>query len=430
MSGERNPGAGSAASTPETGGSSPPAPERRGISHGAGFSPSEAMDRLRARRAGPPEGTVRRQSAQADTGWDRSSDQRQRRSDQSIPANFRSREPERREPAPAKSVAEAPADLLMDLDGDEPLDPQDPPASQPGVSRDPGPGAPADDDPIVWHTEDGRPVTRSEAQRGYTRHETFTQKTQEAAEVRRRAEAEIGQTAAVREQLVNRLQHFVNVMQADVPKRPDEALRQTDVVAYNEQAAAFLLYDNQLNEARAELARHAQEQQIDNNRLWEARRVEAQAKMIDEVPSLRAVRNDPAKLKRAFDRLKQAGRAVGYTDEELGGILDHRVGKALELVAIGLAARRGHKGGVASARAREGESGVSSPAAASGNGPKLPTTVLKGPGRAGDGGPGPAGRAANVRVSEAESRFAAGGGGMRDAMEVLRTRREAKRANR
>lgn len=290
----------------------------------------------------------------------------------------------------------------------------------PGGSADAPEGPPDDDDPVVF-SFDGAPVNRSEAQKGYLRQRDYSAKTAELAEQRRRWEAGIAENAQAREALGQRLQATIAGL-AEV-KPPDPALKATDPLGYQEQLGAFLLAQQERGQRIEEYQRLRAEHQQEQARLWETRRQEAQELMIQSVPSLRQVRNDPEKLKKVMGRLKETGRQCGYSDQEMAQILDPRIGQVLELATIGLAARRKAAGG----RGGNGADRALDPPRNPSNGQfsGSPAITLKGGSRSSGNGQQPT--SADREVDATQARLSRTGKlrDAQDAMRALRARREA-----
>jgi hypothetical protein len=161
-----------------------------------------------------------------------------------------------------------------------------------------------------------------ELKRGYSRTRDYTQKTQAAAELKRQLEAEAGQTREQRAkyaELIDKVGQALERMNGPEPdwnkvraEQPDEypALwtdwqrRQkasADVQAEKDRLAA---------EERADLARRHQEFVA-----AEAQRLEA------AIPEFR----DPEKRRAGMTELATYARGMGFADQDIAAIADHRV---------------------------------------------------------------------------------------------------------
>jgi hypothetical protein len=174
-------------------------------------------------------------------------------------------------------------------------------------------------------------VTLDELQKGYSRTQDYTRKTQQVAEARKAAEAELQAVRAEREQyaqLLGALSEQVKVAaepQIDWDRLyredPIEYVRQREVMRENKEKAAAIQAEQQ------RLAEIAQQEQM--QRLQAVKAKEAQA-LIEAIPSWK----DPAKAKAEKAMLVELGQKMGFTPEELGNIYDHRVVLALRKAAL------------------------------------------------------------------------------------------------
>ena len=174
-------------------------------------------------------------------------------------------------------------------------------------------------------------VTLDELQKGYSRTQDYTRKTQQVAEARKAAEAELQAVRAEREQyaqLLGALSEQVKVAaepQIDWDRLyredPIEYVRQREVMRENKEKAAAIQAEQQ------RLAEIAQQEQM--HRFQAVKAKEAQA-LIEAIPSWK----DPAKAKAEKAMLVELGQKMGFTPEELGNIFDHRVVLALRKAAL------------------------------------------------------------------------------------------------
>ncbi len=174
-------------------------------------------------------------------------------------------------------------------------------------------------------------VTLDELQKGYSRTQDYTRKTQQVAEARKAAEAELQAVRAEREQyaqLLGALSEQVKVAaepQIDWDRLyredPIEYVRQREVMRENKEKAAAIQAEQQ------RLAEIAQQEQMQRFQAVKAK--EAQA-LIEAIPSWK----DPAKAKAEKAMLVELGQKMGFTPEELGNIYDHRVVLALRKAAL------------------------------------------------------------------------------------------------
>jgi len=199
---------------------------------------------------------------------------------------------------------------------------------------------------IVYHTEDGGDVTLEELKRGYLRQSDYTKKTQDVAEGRKQLEADGQQLAAHQDSLAQNLEMALNVVEpqlAAFAKTDWDALATQDPYEYAEKRA---LYDqaqirySHIQTAGQELVAqetarrgHAKEQML------AAERQKLQMALPDMA--------DPVRGQKLAGNIKDYALSLGLTQEEAGGITDHRLIIALnkarmydELNDSGLAASR------------------------------------------------------------------------------------------
>ena len=174
-------------------------------------------------------------------------------------------------------------------------------------------------------------VTLDELQKGYSRTQDYTRKTQQVAEARKAAEAELQAIRAEREQYAQLLGALSEqVKTAADPKidwdrlyqeDPIEYVRQREVMRENREKAAAIQAEQQ------RLAEISQQEQMQNLQAHKAR--ESQA-LLEAIPAWK----DPAKAKAEKTMLVEFGQKMGFTPQELGNIYDHRVVLALRKAAL------------------------------------------------------------------------------------------------
>jgi len=174
-------------------------------------------------------------------------------------------------------------------------------------------------------------VTLDELQKGYSRTQDYTRKTQQVAEARKAAEAELQAVRAEREQYAQLLVALDQQVKAAAEPQidwdrlykedPIEYVRQREVMRENKEKAAAIQAERQ---RLAEIAQQEQMQQ-----LQAVKEKEAQA-LLEAIPSWK----DPAKAKAEKAMLVEFGQRMGFTPQELGNIYDHRVVLALRKAAL------------------------------------------------------------------------------------------------
>ena len=174
-------------------------------------------------------------------------------------------------------------------------------------------------------------VTLDELQKGYSRTQDYTRKTQQVAEMRKQTEAELTAIRAEREQyaqLLGALSEQVKTAaepQIDWDRLyrddPIEYVRQREVMRENREKAAAIQSEQQ---RLAEISQQEQMQQL------QAHKVKESQALLDAIPTWK----DPAKAKAEKTMLIEFGQKMGFTPQELGNIYDHRVVLALRKAAL------------------------------------------------------------------------------------------------
>lgn len=174
-------------------------------------------------------------------------------------------------------------------------------------------------------------VTLDELQKGYSRTQDYTRKTQQLAEARKAAETELQAIRAEREQYAQLLGALSEqVKTAAEPKidwdrlyqeDPIEYVRQREVMRENREKAAAIQAEQQ------RLAEVAQKEQMAQFEALKAKESEA---LLEALPTWK----DPAKAKAEKAMLVEFGQKMGFTPQELGNIFDHRVVLALRKAAL------------------------------------------------------------------------------------------------
>ena len=174
-------------------------------------------------------------------------------------------------------------------------------------------------------------VTLDELQKGYSRTQDYTRKTQQIAEVRKQAEAELQSVRAEREQyaqLLGALQ--AQVQQAAQPQidwdrlyqeDPIEWVRQREVMRENQEKAAAIQSEQQ------RLAQLSQQEQAQQQQQMLAQEAEA---LVAAIPEWK----DAKKAQAEKAMLVQFGQKIGFTPDELKNVVDHRAVVMLRKAAL------------------------------------------------------------------------------------------------
>ena len=174
-------------------------------------------------------------------------------------------------------------------------------------------------------------VTLDELQKGYSRTQDYTRKTQQIAEVRKQTEAELQAVRAEREQYAQLLDALqAQVQQAAQPQvdwdrlyqeDPIEWMKQREVMRDNQERAAAIQSEQQ---RLAQLSQQEQAQQT--QKLLE----QEQEALVAAIPEWK----DAKKAQAEKAMLVQFGQKIGFTPDELKNVIDHRAVVMLRKAAL------------------------------------------------------------------------------------------------
>jgi len=173
-------------------------------------------------------------------------------------------------------------------------------------------------------------VTLDELQKGYSRTQDYTRKTQQIAETRKAVEAEAGAIRAEREQyaqLLGALKQQLESTEAPVDmdrlynEDPIEWVRQSEVMRQRQDKLAAIQSEQQrLSQLTAQ--QRAQE--------MNAHLATQQEALIQAVPEWK----DSKKAQAEKALLVEFGKKIGFSDDELKNVYDHRAVVALRKAAL------------------------------------------------------------------------------------------------
>lgn len=165
-------------------------------------------------------------------------------------------------------------------------------------------------------------VSLDELLNGYSRTSDYTRKTQEIAEQRKAAQAEAQQAREVRNQYAQQLAVLAEALEQASPPEPDwEKLRQENPTEYAVQWAEHQQYRQQQALVRAQQERVYAEQMRDAEVQREALLAEESAKLAKALPEW----GDAAKSVEIRQQLADYARQLGYTEDDLNSVVDHRI---------------------------------------------------------------------------------------------------------
>lgn len=159
---------------------------------------------------------------------------------------------------------------------------------------------------------------------GYQLGADYTKKTQELAENRKAVEAEaraIIEAKQVRDTYAQRLQAIEQFLTSTNDSPEDLAvMKENDPIGYAVKVAELTEKKEQLAQVRAEQQRIAQQQEAERQQSM-AKFVQQEATKLSQVlPEF----SDPAKGEQIRNEIRNYGKSVGFTDQELAQVYDSR----------------------------------------------------------------------------------------------------------
>jgi hypothetical protein len=168
-------------------------------------------------------------------------------------------------------------------------------------------------------------ITLKEALAGYQRQADYTRRTQEAAEVRRAAEADAAASRAARDQysqVLNVILEKLGPENAELNAEQWNHLRQKDPVEYGVQWADYQRREVQRAAARAEQARIYDERRGETVNHVRTYVDGERQKLVRAIPVLADPEKGPAEMKAMRE---YAATTFGFNDQELDQAYDHRM---------------------------------------------------------------------------------------------------------
>jgi hypothetical protein len=167
-------------------------------------------------------------------------------------------------------------------------------------------------------------VTLDELMQGYQLGADYTKKTQEVAEQRKAVEADqqaIIEAQQVRDTYAQRLKSVEEFLETTTNSSEDLAkLKENDPIGYAMKVAENTEKKEQLAQVRAEQQRLAQEQQVAHQQRM-IQFVQEEAKKLSQVlPEF----SDPIKGEQLRNEIRNYGKSIGFTDQELANVYDSR----------------------------------------------------------------------------------------------------------
>jgi len=174
-------------------------------------------------------------------------------------------------------------------------------------------------------------VTLDELQKGYSRTQDYTRKTQQIAEARKQTDAELSAVRAEREQYAQLLSALESqVQQVAQPNIDWDRLYQEDPIEWVRQRE--VMRDNQEKAAaiQSEKQRLAQLSQQEQAQFMQQKLQHEQEALLAAIPDWK----DPKKAQAEKALLVEFGQKIGFTSDELNGVVDHRAVLMLRKAAL------------------------------------------------------------------------------------------------
>jgi hypothetical protein len=174
-------------------------------------------------------------------------------------------------------------------------------------------------------------VTLEELQKGYSRTQDYTRKTQQIAEARKQTEAELQAVRAEREQYAQLLGALeAQVQQVAQPNIDWDRLYQEDPIEWVRQRE--VMRDNQEKSAaiQSEQQRLAQLSQQEQAQFMQQRLQQEQEALLAAIPDWK----DAKKAQAEKALLVEFGQKIGFTPDELKSVVDHRAVLMLRKAAL------------------------------------------------------------------------------------------------
>lgn len=164
-------------------------------------------------------------------------------------------------------------------------------------------------------------VDLDELIKGYSRTSDYTKKTQTLAEQRKAVEAErarIEEAARLRDQYAERLQVIEQMLTQ--PEEDVSSLKDTDPIGYAVKMAEKVEREKQLAAVRQERQAVAQRQQAEQQERLKTHLAGEAERLQAAIPDIA----DPAKGEVIRKEIKDFARSIGFSEQELAAVYDHR----------------------------------------------------------------------------------------------------------
>lgn len=173
-------------------------------------------------------------------------------------------------------------------------------------------------------------VTLDELQKGYSRTQDYTRKTQALAEQRKAAEAELEAVRQERAYYAQTLQVLQQQFQQNEAQPDWDALYQENPTEWVRQRELWRDKQEKARAVEAESQRIQAIQQQEQAQARQARLAEEAQRLVEAIPEWK----DGKRATEERTKLVETAKKVGFSEEELGQILDHRALVVLRKAAL------------------------------------------------------------------------------------------------
>ena len=166
-------------------------------------------------------------------------------------------------------------------------------------------------------------VTLEELMQGYQLGADYTKKTQELAELRKANESEykaIQESKRVRDTYAQRLQAIEQFLTQGDSQEDLAVMKENDPIGYAVKVAEMTEKKEQLNAVRAEQQRLAQQQQAEQSQAMQNFVAQEAQKLAQVLPEF----SDKTKGEQVRNEIRNYGKSIGFTDQELAQVYDSR----------------------------------------------------------------------------------------------------------
>lgn len=192
-------------------------------------------------------------------------------------------------------------------------------------------GTPTDEDEAhseptetVFRLPDGRELTPDQViewEKGYLRQSDYTRKTQEAAELRKQAEARAAEAAQRAKALDDQITLAIQVATQYLPPEPPREMMETDPIGFFQMREARAEKIAEIQQMMQMQNQHRQQQAADQAKEFEAWQAKQAETLLAKLPKLK----DPKVLQEFQKDVTTYLPYYGYTQDDLKQVYDHRL---------------------------------------------------------------------------------------------------------